>query len=607
MRNGHLRTLDFEPNKVNVITGDSLTGKTAILHIIDYCFFASKPRIPDAEINQHTEWFGIQFQLNDKTYTIARKSPERGKPSSDYYFSSTGKVPNTLKPNNSEKTIKPIIEPEFSIDTNVTFPFGGGVLKQGSKISLRYFMMFNTISESIIENSDGIFFDKQNEARYKEALPRIFDLALGIETVENILKKEKRTELESALKRLDAKQHRVADKQSEFHNDLVSLVRKAKEFSLIERSLDTDNSIITLSQMVSDKQGKSAQTVDMLKLQKEKYLLERKIKNLQTFKVQYQNYKNNLKNSEDSLKPIKYLLEHHEDIIKTSIFEELIKELDSDLHKIKNAVKGKTPIDSQVDDLIADDSSRLFVINKSLETMTENQGVFESDNQRSFFLGETKAKLELYYAPQESNISKSNNFQREKLKTQISSLDVEDVEDKKKSTEDLIQEIVAGYMRKEDVKIVLGNYAEYHPMFRYSTKSLSLRKPETTFMETVGSSSNHMFLHLFFSLSMHEVIIKNSSPFVAPFLVIDQPSRPYYGSGKQKKAKIDHSDEHKIKTAFQLLNDFIERRNQKDESFQMIVFEHVPESTWDGMKNIHLVEIFKEPNALINLSSDSPS
>ena len=52
--------------------------------------------------------------------------------------------------------------------------------------------MFNTISGNIIENDEGIFFDKQNETRYKEALPRIFDLALGIETVENILKSEKK-------------------------------------------------------------------------------------------------------------------------------------------------------------------------------------------------------------------------------------------------------------------------------------------------------------------------------------------------------------------------------------------------------------------------------
>ncbi len=51
--------------------------------------------------------------------------------------------------------------------------------------------MFNTITGNIIENDSEVFFDKQNETRYREALPRIFDLAVGIESVENTLKKEK--------------------------------------------------------------------------------------------------------------------------------------------------------------------------------------------------------------------------------------------------------------------------------------------------------------------------------------------------------------------------------------------------------------------------------
>lgn len=40
LKNGNRRILNFESDKVNVITGHSNTGKTAILDIIDYCFFA---------------------------------------------------------------------------------------------------------------------------------------------------------------------------------------------------------------------------------------------------------------------------------------------------------------------------------------------------------------------------------------------------------------------------------------------------------------------------------------------------------------------------------------------------------------------------------------
>ena len=41
LKDGSLRTLKFENDKVNVITGNSKTGKTAILEIIDYCLCGS--------------------------------------------------------------------------------------------------------------------------------------------------------------------------------------------------------------------------------------------------------------------------------------------------------------------------------------------------------------------------------------------------------------------------------------------------------------------------------------------------------------------------------------------------------------------------------------
>ena len=56
LKNGKRREIKFLPNKVNVITGDSNTGKTAILEIIDYCFFASKSKISESMINENISY-----------------------------------------------------------------------------------------------------------------------------------------------------------------------------------------------------------------------------------------------------------------------------------------------------------------------------------------------------------------------------------------------------------------------------------------------------------------------------------------------------------------------------------------------------------------------
>jgi hypothetical protein len=58
--------------------------------------------------------------------------------------------------------------------------------------------------------------------KYKEALPRIFDLALGIETVENILKSERKAELENHLAKLIRKNKTISSKAS----DLIKSVLK---------------------------------------------------------------------------------------------------------------------------------------------------------------------------------------------------------------------------------------------------------------------------------------------------------------------------------------------------------------------------------------------
>lgn len=74
LNDGQLRTLQFANDKVNVITGNSKTGKTAILEIIDYCLCGSNETvvISQEHIAENVAWYGIRFSINNKFFTIAR-------------------------------------------------------------------------------------------------------------------------------------------------------------------------------------------------------------------------------------------------------------------------------------------------------------------------------------------------------------------------------------------------------------------------------------------------------------------------------------------------------------------------------------------------------
>ncbi len=596
LNNGKKREIKFKPNKVNVITGDSSTGKTAILEIIDYCFFASESKISESVINENTSWYGLQFSINDKSYTIGRKSLVRGKVIDEYYFSSEGAIPDKVISNNTESAIKALIETEFNIDKSVVIPYGSNLIKPGSKISLRYFLMFNTISANIIENDTGVFFDKQDKARYRDALPRIFDLAVGIETIENVLKKEKRTELEKKLSNLKRKSRSISGRSSAFQGEQEAIVREAKEYSLIDSNLDLSSSLKALETVASGVKHEAIGEDKNDQVEREIYQTERKINNLKRFTTEYTTYKKNLTSINDSLKPISFLREKDADIIKTSIFDDVINSFSSELNKIKDACKAKTPIDNQVNDEIKLLEKRLTELRGELSIRPQTNRSFENIKSKFLFLGEVKSKMELYSSSEDS-FAVTTDGDIEKLEGRINSLDVLDTVEKRELTIKLIEEIISEYILMTGK--ALENYSGFMPVFNYRDKSLLLRKPKTSFIENVGSSSNHMFLHLFFTLAMQEISFKNKSPFVAPYLVIDQPSRPYYGSGPLRKKNIDHSDESKITKAFALLDKFIETRISNKSDFQMIVFEHIPTNIFKGMKNVDLVEEFYDGNALI--------
>src|SRR5579864_9232497 len=69
------RRVPFEIGKVNIITGESRTGKSAIIPIIDFCLGADKCAIPVKTIRDACSWFGIVIQTEVGQKLLARREP----------------------------------------------------------------------------------------------------------------------------------------------------------------------------------------------------------------------------------------------------------------------------------------------------------------------------------------------------------------------------------------------------------------------------------------------------------------------------------------------------------------------------------------------------
>jgi len=68
--------VDFKPG-VNIITGRSSTGKSAIIEIFDYCFGNGENTIPDGVITENANLYFVVISIKDTNLILARKQSEK--------------------------------------------------------------------------------------------------------------------------------------------------------------------------------------------------------------------------------------------------------------------------------------------------------------------------------------------------------------------------------------------------------------------------------------------------------------------------------------------------------------------------------------------------
>lgn len=76
-KDGEKRTVPLTQG-VNIITGQSKTGKSALVEIIDYCLCSTRCTIPKGRITDFAVLYALVMVINENTYIVARKKWEDG-------------------------------------------------------------------------------------------------------------------------------------------------------------------------------------------------------------------------------------------------------------------------------------------------------------------------------------------------------------------------------------------------------------------------------------------------------------------------------------------------------------------------------------------------
>jgi len=225
------RVIEFELNKVNLITGASKTGKSAIIPIIDYCFCSSKCTIPVNTIRNATAWYGVVIKTADARLLIARRDPLEKKQTSNAFFIEAEEIDiphHIIKYTTSTDRIKERLNQLCGV-TNIDFDFHGTGRLDKFRTGFRDLSAFNYQPQNIIANPNALFY-KADSYEHREKLKTIFPYVLGALSSDDLESIHRLKGLEVELKSKERKLNKLKSANDDWINQARGYGVKAIEY-----------------------------------------------------------------------------------------------------------------------------------------------------------------------------------------------------------------------------------------------------------------------------------------------------------------------------------------------------------------------------------------
>lgn len=588
------RILSFEENKVNVITGSSSTGKSNILAIIDFCLLSTKSNIVLPIVNEFAEWYGLEFTVGESFYSVSRPSPSMDVPTPKAIVC---KDPINGYPDSTK--LMPVNDARNIL--NLAF---GYRKKDNDSDEYRYRsnFIFNYLTENMINSpydylNFKYFMGKLEEKNYRiELLDE--SLTRNLKDIDKI--KSEIVSLEDKQKKYDdriAKEDKIRGKLEDVENKLLGngIIQAVNTDNSLEERFHAIKSIVENLNTISSNDKETGEELQQLK---EDYIRSSiQLNNMLRAKEEFDKYRDNLRGLEDSLNPVDYVKSKLPEIGSNMWTNHIIGSLDIALQKIKNANEGAKERTLVDEERIKQLREKLNSLNDRIQSITHIESSLRNYFSAFIMIGRLEKEFKTIenllrnmpddVAPQ---LNKDEQNRLQSLRTQVAEMEnydkwgllngcFQNIYDKFK-----YMEYFSGYKTKYDIE----------------KEELRLNDGKSIIdVETLGSQSNYMFMHICFFLGLHKYYADYDTSKIAQFLFVDQPSIPYYvGAGE-----IKTTDKDKLSDAFRSINAFLEYMvNERRRAFQIILVEHAPTTYWTGENKLdyfHTVKEFVNGEALI--------
>jgi Protein of unknown function (DUF3732) len=606
---GKKRVLSFQIGKVNIITGKSKTGKSAIIDIIDYCLGRSDFLIPEGIIRETVAWYAVIFQLHDGQILIAKPSPTGyAKSQSQVYFEMGREISipdlSRLVPNSNDDTLVIELSGLLGISANQNTS-AQDESREAQRATVKHSKFYLFQDQNTISNKHCLFY-RQQEGFIPQSIKDTLPYFLGVTKENQLILEEKlrriRRELRIAQRQLREAEFIVSDRSDRG----LGLLAEAQQVGLVNSEFVPDSAQEMLNILHRSLEWEPEQISPVVddqfpRLQLEIDELTQDLKNqrdkiaaAETFVKQAEGYSSEAQQQVMRLESIHLFKEtdidtEHCPLCGSEVAEMIpsITTIQDTLRNLQQSVyivEGKQPkIREYIERLEAECTNtknaiaeRKRIINAILEEQEIARRILDINARIYRVLGRISLFVEtVEFADETSELRQQvEHYQNEvnRLDSQLDPMESEEV----------LQSILnrLGIKMTEWAKFLELEHQE--SPYRLDIKKLTVvadREDRPIPMERMGSGENWLGCHLIAHLALHKHFIEKQRP-VPHFLVLDQPSQVYFPS-KEAYLAMEGKTVHEIQGAnadiqavnrmFELLFDVCEELSPH---LQIIVLEH---------------------------------
>jgi len=605
---GQRRDLQFKVNGLNIITGRSSSGKSALSEIVEYCMGRSSFNVPEGVIRDKVAWFAVIYQFEREQVLVAKPTPRSGDASCSTAMLRRGtelQVPafGELAENSDDEVIVTVLSRLLGIPenrTDVALEHSRGIYEANVKHTFYYLFQ----KQGLVANKDQLLY-RQNEAFQPQTIRDTLPILLGVSSND-------RYELEGKLRtaqrdlRLNAKLlEQARDAIDTSHEKAIGLHSEAMAVGVIggtDLNLTADWIIESLRaalawkpETVPEDDGSRVSRIEeeLGKLRKERREAQARIDAARQFSRRAGGYESEATEQLDRLASIKALPRNADTgawqwpfsepdlALESPIATVLLNELTSLAAELRIASGQRPKLEAYLSDL---DSKAQKIVGAIKEKEAELSAAIAANellaqmgtrhNAAARVVGRISLFLE-GLAPNEELARLEGEQRRLKLKVEDleKRIGADDSNERLSSILNIISTHVSRYIQKFEAE-----FLDFPARFDLSNLTVVIDRPERPVpMSRTGGGASHLAYHLSALLALHLFAVKNNRP-IPRFLLIDQPTQVYFPSeetykdadGSIQKTEAD-ADLKAVRRLFELLLKF----TQEDApGFQLLVTEH---------------------------------